>query len=64
MILKPLLNIQTTFIIFIWMIFIKILSNTIQRRNTKYRFNDTIVEIFSNKRLNPTVTELLSEIEN
>ena len=46
------------------MIFIKILSNTIQRRNTKYRFNDTIVEIFSNKRLNPTVTELLSEIEN
>ena len=46
------------------MIFIKILSNTIQTRNTKYRFNDTIVEIFSNKRLNPTVTELLSEIEN
>ena len=58
MILKSLLNIQTTFIIFIWMIFIKILSNTIQTRNTKYCFNDTVVEMFSNKRLNPTVTEL------
>ena len=53
MILKLLLN-----TIMIWMIFIKILKNTIQIRNKKILivFDDMIPDVFS--KLNPVVTEL------
>ena len=55
MIQKPLWNTQM-----IWMIFIKILKNIIQIKNEKVLivFDDMIVDILSNKKLNPTVTEL------
>ena len=44
----------------IWMIFIKILKNTIQIKNkTKWIvFDDMIADMFSNKKLNAIVTEL------
>ena len=53
MILKLLLN-----TIMIWMIFIKILKNTIQIRNKTILivFDDMIPDVFS--KLNPVVTEL------
>ena len=53
MILKLLLD-----TIMIWMIFIKILKNTIQIRNKKILivFDDMIPDVFS--KLNPVVTEL------
>ena len=53
MILKLLLN-----NVMIWMIFIKILKNTIQIRNKKILivFDDMIPDMLS--RLNPVVTEL------
>ena len=55
MIQKPLWNTQM-----IWMIFIKILKNIIQIKNEKVLivFDDMIVDMLSNKKLNPTVTEL------
>ena len=55
MIQKPLSNTQM-----IWMIFIKILKNIIQIKNEKVliAFDGTIVDMLSNKKLNPTVTEL------
>ena len=55
MILKLLLNTQM-----IWMIFIKILKNTIQIKNKKIliAFDDMIADMFSNKKLTPIVTEL------
>ena len=44
----------------IWMIFIKLLKNTIQikKRNILIVFDDMIAHILSNKNLNPTVTKL------
>ena len=39
----------------IWMIFIKILKNTIQ---ILIAFDDMIADMFSNRKLNPIVTEL------
>ena len=44
----------------IWMIFIKILKDEIQVKNEKIliAFDDMIVDMFSNKKLNPMVTEL------
>ena len=55
MIQKPLWNTQM-----IWMIFIKILKNIIQIKNEKLliAFDDMIVDMLSNKKLNPTITEL------
>ena len=55
MILKLLLNTQM-----IWMIFIKILKNTIQIKKRKILivFDDMITDILSNKKRNPIVTEL------
>ena len=48
----------------IWMIFIKILKNTIQKKkkkknNGKKNIDDMIADMLSNKELNPIVTELL-----
>ena len=41
------------------MIFIKILKNTIQTKNTKYIiFDDVIADMLNNKKLSPIVTEL------
>ena len=42
----------------IWMIFIKILKNTIQRKNAKLLLFDKIADILSNKKLNPIISEL------
>ena len=42
----------------IWMIFIKILKNTIQRKNAKLLLFDKIPDILSNKKLNPIISEL------
>ena len=55
MILNLLLNTQV-----IWIIFIKILKNTIQTRNVKYKsvFDYVIVDMLSNKTFNLVVTEL------
>ena len=54
MILKLLLNTEM-----IWMVFMKILKNTIQIGNVKYFFFiDMIAVMLSNKKLNPVVTEL------
>ena len=50
--IQKLLNIQM-----IWMMFIKILMNTIQIKNEKYWvfFDDMIADMLSNKKLNPIV---------
>ena len=60
MVLKLLLNIQI-----IWMMFIKILKNTIQNKNTKSKkrkilivFDDVIFNMLSNKKLIALVIEL------
>ena len=54
MILKLLLNIQM-----IWMIFVKILKNTIQIKNKiLIVFDYIILDMLNNKKLNPIVTEL------
>ena len=55
MIQKLLLNSQM-----IWMVFIKILKNTVQIKKQKIWivFDDLIVDMLSNKKLNPIVTEL------
>ena len=44
----------------IWMIFVKILKNTIQLKSRKILivFDDMIADTLSNKNLNPVVTEL------
>ena len=47
----------------IWMIFIKILKNTIQKKKKKKNIgkkniDDMIADMLSNKELNPIVTEL------
>ena len=53
MIQKLLLNIQM-----IWTVFIKILKNTIPKNQTiLIVFDDTNADMFSNKKLNPIVTE-------
>ena len=54
MILGLLLNTQM-----IWMIFIKTLNNAIQNKTRKIFivFDDMIVDMHSNKKLNPIVTE-------
>ena len=59
MVLQPLLNIQT-----IWMIFIKMLKNTIQmkKRKTLIVFDDMIGDMLNNKQLNSIVTELFIKI--
>ena len=63
MILKFLLNTRM-----IWMIFMKILKNTVEIRNTNYKlifvFDDLIADMLSNKKLQQTVTELFIEVEN
>ena len=41
-----------------WMIFIKILNNTIQLKNINIVFDDIIAEMLSNKKLNPIESEL------
>ena len=50
--IQKLLNIQM-----IWMMFIKILVNTIQIKNENYWvfFDDMIADMLSNKKLNPIV---------
>ena len=50
--IQKLLNIQM-----IWMMFIKILMNTIQIKNENYWvfFDDMIADMLSNKKLNPIV---------
>ena len=55
MILKLFLNIQM-----IWMIFKKILKNTIPKKPRKVLmvFDDMITDLLSNKQLNSVVTEL------
>ena len=47
----------------IWVIFIKILKNTIQIKTRKILivFDYMIADILSNKKLNPIVTELFIE---
>ena len=54
MILKLLLN-----TLMIWMMFIKILNNTIQIKKAKILivFDDIIADMLNNKKLNPAVTE-------
>ena len=54
MILKLLLN-----TLMIWMMFIKILNNTIQIKKAKILivFDDIIADMLNNKKLNPVVTE-------
>ena len=43
----------------IWIMFIKVLKNTIQIRNAKYQFfNDMIADMVDNNKLNLTVSEL------
>ena len=63
MILKFLLNTRM-----IWMIFMKILKNTVEIRNTNYKliflFDDLIADMLSNKKLQQTVTELFIEVGN
>ena len=63
MILKFLLNTQM-----IWMIFMKILKNEVEIRNTNYKlifvFDDLIADMLSNKKLQQTVTELFIEVGN
>ena len=57
MILKLLLN-----ACMIWMIFIKLLKNIIKKKKTLQNydyFDDMIADMLSNKKLNPTLTELL-----
>ena len=58
MILELLLNTRM-----IWVIFIKILKNTIQIKTRKILivFDYMIADILSNKKLNPIVTELFIE---
>ena len=58
MILELLLNTRM-----IWVIFIKILKNTIQIKTRKILivFDDMIADILSNKKLNSIVTELFIE---
>ena len=48
------------------MIFIKILNDEIQVKNEKIliAFDDMIVDMFSNKKLNPMVTDYLLEEKN
>ena len=55
MILKLLLNTQM-----IWMIFIKILKNTIQIKKSEILivFDDIVADMLNNKKLNPIITEL------
>ena len=54
MILKLLLNTQM-----IWMIFIKTLKNTTQKKRKILKvFNDMIADMLSNKKINPVVTVL------
>ena len=52
----------------IWMIFMKILKNTVEIRNTNYKlifvFDDLIADMLSNKKLQQTVTELFIEVGN
>ena len=44
----------------VWMIFIKILKNTSQKRNKiLIIFDDMIADLLNNKKLNPVITELL-----
>ena len=44
----------------VWMIFIKILKNTSQKRNKiLIIFDDMITDLLNNKKLNPVITELL-----
>ena len=54
MVQKVFLNIQL-----IWMIFIKILKNIIQKTNEKMLivFDDIIADMLGNKKLNPIITE-------
>ena len=63
MILKFLLNTQM-----IWMIFMKILKNAAEIRNTNYKlifvFDDLIADMLSNKKLQQTVAELFIEVGN
>ena len=63
MILQLLLNTRM-----IWMIFMKILKNTVEIRNTNYKlifvFDDLIADMHSNKKLQQTVTELFIEVGN
>ena len=42
----------------IWMIFIKILKNTIQMKKVKYWLCLMIADMLSNQNVNPVVTEL------
>ena len=55
MILKLLLNTKI-----IYLVFIKILKNTIQTKQRKIFtvFDDMIVDMFTNQNLNPVITEL------
>ena len=55
MILKLLLNTQM-----IWMIFKKILKNTIQIKKSEILivFDDIVADMLNNKKLNPIITEL------
>ena len=48
------------------MILIKTLKNTTQNKTRKIliAFDDMIVDMLRNKKLNPVVTELLTEVEN
>ena len=42
-----------------WMIFIKTLKNTTQKKRKILKvFNDMIADMLSNKKINPVVTEL------
>ena len=41
----------------IWMIFVEILKNTIQKKHkTLFVFDNTITDMLSNNKLNPTVS--------
>ena len=61
MILRFLLNIEM-----IWMIYLKILKNTIQIKKLKMLivFDEAIADMLSNKKLSPILTELCIREKN